>query len=128
MNRIRYRGAVYRLAEDQPDESQMVEQLEQNPASNWKEYLQPIIRALKQQLGADGVSLLSPAIDAKFASPDLGFYIVGDVGFEDERPATVIDNYGNGPLPFRAYVSPDGKLTFPISLGRAADVKFRKVL
>ena len=117
---------MYRLA-GEPDESLMVDELEKSPVANWEEYLQPIIRALKQQLGVDGVSLLSPATDVSHVSPELGFHIIGDVGFV-ERTVDVVNSWGTGPLPFSAFITPAGQLTFPISLGSAADVKFRKVL
>lgn len=127
--RIIYRNAVYRLAQEPPDESKMVSEIESNPFANWEEYLQPIIRALKQQLRVDSVTLLSPEPVTSYVSPAMGFDIVGDVGFGgEERPVEVIDKYGRGPLPFRAYVSGPGQLMLPIDLGSAADTSFRKVI
>ncbi len=116
--RILYRGATYRRAQDEDpvDEAAMVEELEQEPAEQWRDYLQPIIRALKQSLGAE-VSLLGPRMGNPYSSPQYGFVITGHVGFPQGRPADVAERFGDRPVEFRAYVSPDGTLIQPIEIG-----------
>ncbi|KKK86462.1 hypothetical protein LCGC14_2762990 [marine sediment metagenome] len=102
-------ASVYRAFAD-------VEELEQELAAQWRDYLQPIIRALKQSLGAE-VSLLGPRMGNPYSSPQYGFVITGHVGFPQGRPADVAERFGDRPVEFRAYVSPDGTLIQPIEIG-----------
>lgn len=119
---IKFRGAVYqrvrRAQDDAVPESELVETFEDSPAANWEDYLQPIIRALKVQLGDTKVSLLGPTMKARPGGPGLsGFDIVGHIGFPDGRPIEVLDKFGDGPVPFSAHILPSGDLAKNIQIG-----------
>lgn len=124
---IRYRDAIYRRAQDEEeedsvDEVTMVQELEEAPAAHWKDYEQPIIRALNQQLGTP-VTLKGPRMEARPGGPQLGgFDIVGHLGFPEGRPPEIAEQYGDGPVSFTAYILPDGKLSQHIQVGPSLDL------
>lgn len=91
------------------DPDQVSREIEKSPASNWKEYEQPILRDIKQQFGGVPISLLSTQLEAD-VDVDLGFHITGYVKFLGEVPHAVQDEYGDVPLHFKVFVDPDGKL------------------
>lgn len=91
------------------DPDQVSREIEESPASNWKEYEQPILKDIKQQFGGVPISLLNPQIETD-VDVDLGFHITGYVKFLGEVPHAVQDEYGDVPLHFKVFVDPDGKL------------------
>jgi hypothetical protein len=91
------------------DPDQISREIEKSPASNWKEYAQPILKDIKQQFGGAPVSLLNPQIETD-VDVDLGFHITGYVKFLGERPHAVQDEYGDAPLHFKVFIDPEGKL------------------
>jgi len=91
------------------DPDQVSREIEKSPASNWKQYEQPILKDIKQQFGGVPVSLLNPQIESD-VDVDLGFHITGYVRFLGEVPHDVLDEYGDAPLHFKIFVDPDGKL------------------
>ena len=102
-------------AEDEPpDAAEMVQDIEDEPVEAWEEYLQPIIRSIKQQLGGVPISLVSPQVSTDFVSPQFGFYLEGYVSFPDGTPEDILEEFGDVPVQFKAYVDPDGKLMQPI--------------
>jgi len=127
--RILYKGRVYVAADEEedtpleeedesttPDEVEMVQEIEDEPVVHWEEYLQPIIRIIRTQLGGVQVSLLSPQVSNTYSSPQFGFGIVGFVEFTQGTPPTVLEEFGDVPVKFKAYVSPEGKLTQPVEI------------
>lgn len=121
MRTLRYRHALYRLAVDgpvstpePPTETEMVQQVEDKPVDDWRRYLQPIIRTLRQQLGLDhagAISLLTPVVRNPFGSPDLGFTIDGFVRVQDPLDE---QKFGKPPYKFSAKISPEGDLMVPV--------------
>ena len=127
MRTLQYKNSQYRLAIDltespgqapepveSPSESKMVQDIEEAPAEEWRQYLQPIIKALRQQLGFDAfgsVQLLSPKLENTFGSPDYGFNIVG---FVKTKEVVDQDQYGIAPYRFTATISPEGELVTPV--------------
>lgn len=91
------------------DPEKLVQEIENSPASNWRDYLQPILKDIKQQLGGVTISLLNPQIDSD-VDVDLGFHITGYIRFLDDIPISVLHQYGDAPLHFKIFVDPDGKL------------------
>jgi len=127
--KLLYKGRVYVAAEDddeaaldedekdeRPDEAEMVQEIEESPVADWREYLQPIIRAMRTQLGGVQVSLLSPTVSNTYSSPQFGFNIVGFVEFPQGTPVDILEEFGDVPIKFQAYVSPEGKLIQPIEI------------
>lgn len=124
--RILYKGQLYVTAEDEvvlpdeeeerPDEAEMVQEIEDQPVMDWREYLQPIIRIIRTQLGGVQVSLLNPEVSNTYSSPQFGFNIVGFVEFTQGHPEELLEEFGNVPVKFQAYVSPEGKLIQPIEI------------
>ena len=126
---IIYKGQVYLAAEgdeeapaeeedaeERPDEAEMVQEIEDQPVADWREYLQPIIRAMRAQLGGVQISLLNPEVSNTYSSPQFGFDIVGFVEFPQGTPQALLEEFGDVPVKFQAYVSPDGKLIQPIEI------------
>lgn len=112
---IRYQGRIYvaqdPLEEEPPSESEMVEELEDEPGANWRDrYLQPIIRAIRNQFDLDEgqVKLMGPRKAVPFDTDAYGFEIRGHVRFEDYRPDQ--ENYGVPPYRFTAIINPEGEL------------------
>lgn len=102
---------------EEPSESEMVEQLEEDPGANWRDlYLQPIIRAIRNRFDLDRrtVTLLGPTKKVPFGSDSLGFNITGHVRFKDFVPPE--DQYGKAPYRFTATVDPDGELQLPVEV------------
>lgn len=91
------------------DPAKLSREIEKSPASNWRGYLQPILKDIKQQFGGVDISLLNPQIESD-VDVDLGFYITGYVRFLEETPSSILDEYGDAPLHFKVFVDPDGKL------------------
>ncbi len=127
--RILYKGRLYVAVEgeeevlveedteeERPDEAEMVQEIEDQPVMDWREYLQPIIRAIRTQLGGVQVSLLSPEVSNTYSSPQFGFDIVGFVEFTQGTPSALLEEFGDVPVKFQAYVSPEGKLIQPIEI------------
>jgi len=124
---VLYKGRVYVAADEtdtttdttedeRPDEAEMVKDIEEEPVSSWEDYLQPIIRAIRTQVGGVQVSLINPQISNTYSSPQFGFNIVGFVGFTQGTPAFILEEFGDVPVRFQAYVSPEGKLIQPIEI------------
>jgi hypothetical protein len=100
-------GAAEGPEPEDPDE--LSREIDKSPASNWRQYLQPIIKDLKRQFGGASISVLDPKIEAD-VDVDLGFHITGYVKFLGETPHSILDEYGNAPLHFKVFVDPTGKL------------------
>jgi len=102
---------------EEPTETEMVEELEEEPGANWRDlYLQPIIRAIRNQfdLPEGQVTLLGPAKKVPFGSDTLGFNITGHVRFQDFSPN--VNEYGRSPYRFTAHVDPNGELQLPVEV------------
>lgn len=103
-----------------PDETgeEMVKELREGPAENWRKFLQPIIINIRNKYGLEigHVSLVGPRIKTKFTTPRYGFSIVGHVKFKPEAPDEVIKNHGAPPYTFEADVTPNGELISSVSL------------
>ena len=109
-------------AGDEPSESEMVTQLEDEPGANWRDlYLQPIIRAVRNRfdLQRGQVSLLGPRKKVPFGSDTLGFDIEGHVRFTDFEPPT--EDFGTAPYRFIAHVDPNGEIQLPVEIEGARD-------
>ena len=91
------------------DPEKLVQEIEQSPASNWRDYIQPILKDIKQQLGGVSISLLNPQLESD-VDVDLGFYITGYVRFLEDPPISVLHQYGDAPVHFKIFVDPEGKL------------------
>jgi len=105
--------------ENKDDSSEeMVEELRDSPADNWREYLQPIIVNIRNAYGLEigQVSIVGPRIVNKFTSPQYGFSITGHVRFKPEPPEEVLREHGEPPYRFDAAVTPDGDLISSIQL------------
>lgn len=105
--------------EPTPEAEQAVEDVESEPAGQWRDYLYPVILAIQQQLGLDHdtVTLLSPRFTTDFGSPDYGFSIEGHVRTD---PEAALAPYGNPPYRFFASISASGELLTPIDIEGAA--------
>jgi len=125
---VLYKGRVYVAAEEAdptvdsiedteiPDEAEMVKDIEDEPVSHWEDYLQPIIRIIRAQLGNVQVSLINPEVSNTYSSPQFGFNIIGFVEFPQGTPPAILEDFGDVPVRFQAYVSPTGKLIQPIEI------------
>jgi hypothetical protein len=91
---------------EDPDKTS--KEIEKSPANNWREYLQPILKDIKQQFGGVPISLLGTDIDAD-VDVDLGFHITGYVRFLGKVPTNIQEQYGDAPLHFKAFIDPEGK-------------------
>jgi hypothetical protein len=123
MPSVVHKGKVYRLvsAEEEPsseNKKQMVQDILDQPSSNWKDYLQPIIIMVRQQFGLEekSVSLVKPKMVPHAGSASLGFDIVGHLKFQPPSPLAVVEKHGEGPYKFKAFVTPDGKVGSPITI------------
>jgi len=106
-----------------PDESEMVKEISEHPSTKWREYLQPIIRAIKAQLGGVPVSLVDPDISNDYVSPQFGFNITGYINFPKGRPDDVRSEFGDSPIRFEVYIGPpDYDIHYPVELYSAEDV------
>jgi hypothetical protein len=116
MKYIRYGKGIYRIAQEPekdvvgPSEEEMVDEIEDTPASRWREYLQPIIRLLKQQLGIK-VHLLGPQQKNPYGATQYGFSIEGHLKFPEGLTPELSEQFGDAPISFRAYIDPSGELT-----------------
>jgi hypothetical protein len=113
---IRYKNGIYRVAQEPeedalgPSEEEMVDTIEDAPADRWRDYLQPIIRLLKQQLGVP-VILLGPRQENPYGATQYGFTIEGHLKFPEGKTPTLDEQFGNRPIKFRAYIDPEGDLS-----------------
>jgi hypothetical protein len=111
---IHYQGKLYVAQEpneEGPSEGEMVEELEEEPGANWRDlYLQPIIRAIRNQLDlAEGqVKLLGPRKVIPFDTDAYGFEIRGHVRFDNFVPDQ--ESFGRPPYRFTAIINPEGEL------------------
>lgn len=98
--------------------AEMVKQLREGPAENWRKFLQPIIISIRNQYGLEvgRVSLVGPRIKSKFTTPRYGFFIQGHVKFTPEVPDEVVTNHGTPPYAFEAYITPEGELVSSVNL------------
>ncbi|KKN56102.1 hypothetical protein LCGC14_0575800 [marine sediment metagenome] len=102
---------------DEPSESEMVQELEEEPGANWEDlYLQPIIRAIRNRFDLEQgqVKLLGPKKKVPFGSDTLGFDVVGHVRFDAFTPPA--DEYGDAPYRFTASIDPNGELQLPVEV------------
>lgn len=100
--------------EEGPTEEELVDEYEKSPEANWKEYEQLIVRSLQTQYGTE-VVLVGTALETSYGGPGSGFNIKGFLKFPKGRPIGVLDQFGEAPIIFRAYIA-DGELVDPISL------------
>ena len=106
-----------------PDEAEMVKEVEDHPSTNWREYLQPIIRALKIQLNGVPISLMNPQLSNDYVAPQFGFNITGYVHFPKGRPDDVEAAFGDDPIRFEVHVGPpDNDIHYPIELYRGYEL------
>lgn len=101
-------------SEEGPTEEELVDTFEDSPEANWQEYEQLIIRTLQTQYGTP-VTLLGSKLETEFGGTDSGFNIKGFLKFPEGRPLSVLDEFGEAPLVFRAFIA-DGELVEPITL------------
>lgn len=129
-------NSVYRLVEaqdppetdeDVPDEAapeeedtgkEMVKELREGPAENWKKFLQPIIINIRNKYGLEvgQVRLVGPRVKTKLTTPRYGFSIQGHVKFLPEAPDDVVKKHGLPPYAFEAAVTPDGELISSVKM------------
>ena len=114
---IRYKHGIYRIAQEEPEEdalgpseSEMVDTIEDAPADRWRDYLQPIIRLLKQQLGV-AITLLGPRQENPYGATQYGFTIEGHLKFPEGKTPELDEQFGDRPIKFRAYIDPEGDLS-----------------
>lgn len=102
---------------DEPSESEMVQNVEEDPGANWRDlYLQPIIRMIRSRFDLEKgqVSLVGPSKRVPYGSDTLGFEITGHVRFKEFVPSK--DEFGSSPYRFTASVTPKGEVMEPITI------------
>jgi len=100
--------------EEGPTEEELVDKFEDSPQANWKEFEQLIIRVLQTQYGTP-VTLIGTELESDYGGPESGFNIKGFLKFPEGRPLSILDEFGEAPIVFRAYIA-DGELVEPITL------------
>lgn len=114
---LRYKNGLYRTAQEPepdavgPSEEEMVDTIEDAPADRWRDYLQPIIRLLLQQLGVPKVHLLGPRQENPYGATQYGFTIEGHLKFPEGKNPELDEKFGEHPIRFRAYIDPAGDLS-----------------
>lgn len=108
-----------RVAQDPPEdegptEEELVDEFEDTPQANWKEFEQLIIRMLQSQYNTP-VTLVGTKIEAPYGNLDAGFNIKGFLKFPKGRPLSILEKFEEAPIVFRAYIA-DGELIEPIEL------------
>lgn len=92
------------------DPEKLIKEINESPAANWRDYLQPIIRDLKVRFNDQPITLRNPEMTSETGDFDLGFYITGYVHFVNGVPPKLVEEFGHGPLHFKVFVDGDGKL------------------
>ena len=100
--------------ETTPSKEELVDKFEDSPQANWKEFEQVIIRILQNQYGTP-VTLVGSKPESDYGGLESGFNIKGFLKFPEGRPLSILEEYGEAPIIFRAYIA-DGELVEPISL------------
>lgn len=93
-----------------PTSDELVQEIESSPPADWQQYLQPILKDIKNTVQVP-IELRNSIMTSPFAGdPDLGFHITGTIVFLDAVPPEYADLPNDTPLRYEAYVSPDGEL------------------
>jgi len=105
------------LAEEEPEEEkvgpseeEMLESIEKSPGVQWRKYLRPVLKIIKDTKLKVPIELHNSYTVGMDDDTSLGFHIVGIVHFIDEVPADVAAQLKGETLRYDAFVTPDGNL------------------
>lgn len=94
-----------------PSEEEMLDEIENSPGVQWKKYLRPILKIVKDTKLRVPIELHNSYAIGIDDDTSLGFHITGVVHFLGEVPADVAAQLDGGTLRFDASVTPDGTIS-----------------
>lgn len=96
--------------EEGPSEEQMLSDVENSPGVQWKKYLRPILKIIKDTILRVPIELRNSYTVGLDDDTALGFHIVGMVHFLDNVPADVAAQLDGATLRYDAFITPNGTI------------------
>jgi hypothetical protein len=93
-----------------PSEEEMLDEIENSPGVQWKKYLRPILKIIKDTKLKVPIELHNSYTIGLDNDTSLGFHIVGIVHFLEDVPEDIAVELQGEPLRFDAAITPDGSL------------------
>jgi len=96
--------------EEGPSEEDLLTEIENSPGVQWKKYLRPILKIIKDTKLKVPIELHNSYATGIDEDTFLGFHIIGTVHFLEEIPADIAAALQGAPLQYEASITPDGAI------------------
>ena len=93
-----------------PSEEEMLDEIEKSPGVQWRKYLRPILKIIKDTKLKVPIELHNSYTVGMDDDTSLGFHITGVVHFLEEIPPDVAVRLKGETLRYDASITPDGRL------------------